>query len=94
MKQTLSHNETELLGNWVVHGNSVIADDVSKRIEALIKDSRKKVAVSDDGWEILYIDQNDGRYWELTYPSSNSNGGGAPKLSVLSPEQVKGNYNT
>lgn len=94
MKQTLSHNETELLGNWIVHGNSVIADDVSKRIEALTKDSLKKVAVSDDGWETLYIDPNDGRYWELTYPSSNSHEGGAPKLSVITPGQVKAKYNT
>ncbi len=93
MKCTLNYSETELIGKWVVIDNSITADDVSKRIEVLIKDSLTKVAVSDDGWEILYIDPNDGRYWELTYPSSESQGGGAPKLSVIPAEQVKAKYN-
>jgi Immunity protein 27 len=90
MTQTLNHDEIELLGNWVVQGSSVIADDVSKRIEVLTKNSLKEVAVSDNGWKTLYIDPSDGRYWELTYPNSDSHGGGAPKLSVIPSEQGKG----
>ncbi len=93
MTQTLSYDETELLGSWIVQGSSVTADDVSKRIEALTRDSLNEVAVSSDGWETLYIDPNDGRYWELTYPSNDSHGGGAPKLSVILQEQVKTKYN-
>lgn len=93
MTQGLSHDETNLSGSWVVQGGSVLADDVSQRIEALTSSVLKEVAVSDDGWATLYIDPDDGRYWELTYPDNESHGGGAPKLSVILPEQAKLKYN-
>ncbi len=92
MNQPLLKGETELLGSWVNQAGSIIADDVSKRIEALISKELKEVGTSGDGWDVLYIDPSDGRYWELTYPDSDSHGGGAPKLSFVTVEQVKAKY--
>ncbi|MGZ8935862.1 MAG: Imm27 family immunity protein [Methylobacter sp.] len=93
MTEQLHSEETELLGQWVAQDNSIHADEVSKRIEALTKHCLKEVAVSDKGWEILYKDMADGRYWELSYPDSESHGGGAPKLAVISLEETKLKYN-
>lgn len=89
MIQPLRNSETELLGSWVNQAGSIIADNVSKRIEVLIGKVLKEVSTSGDGWDVLYIDPSDGRYWELTYPDSDSHGGGAPKLSFVTAEQVK-----
>jgi hypothetical protein len=93
MTEELRCDEVELIGNWNVRGRSVVADDVSLRIDALTNKLLKEIAVSDDGWAILYVDPKDGRYWELTYPDNESHGGGAPKLSVILPEQARLEYN-
>jgi hypothetical protein len=93
MTEELRFAEVELIGSWNVRGRSVVADDVSLRIDALTNKLLKEIAVSDDGWAILYVDPKDGRYWELTYPDNESHGGGAPKLSVLLPEQARLEYN-
>jgi hypothetical protein len=93
MTEQLHPEETELLGEWVAQDNSIHADEVSERIKALIKHCLKEVAVSDNGWEILYKDMADSRYWELSYPNSEFHGGGAPKLAVISLEETKLKYN-
>jgi hypothetical protein len=90
--QSLRLDESVLIGSWIVKNNSVIADEVSKRIENLINNTLKMVGVSDDGWEKLYIDPHDNRYWELTFPNNESHGGGAPKLAVVNIQSVKFKY--
>ena len=92
MIKELGSCETELVGNWVQQNGSVVADDVSKRIEFLTQNKLKKVASSDDGWDQLYIDVQDSRYWELSHPESDSHGGGAPLLKNLSQDEVKNKY--
>ncbi len=92
MIQPLLNGETELLGSWVNKTGSIITDDVGNRIEALISKELKEVGTSGDGWDVLYIDPSDGRYWELTYPDSDFHGGGAPRLSFMTAEQVKAKY--
>ena len=92
MSLPLRSGETELVGNWVIQAGSVVADDVSKRIEVLIRSTLKEIGSSEDGWDVLYVDPSDGRYWELTYPDSGAHGGGAPKLSDMAVEQAKAKY--
>ena len=92
MNMPLNNSETELVGSWTTQAGSIVADDVSKRIEALIRNYLKELKSSDSGWDVLYVDPLDKRYWELTYPDSGTNGAGAPKLSVLTAEQVKSKY--
>jgi hypothetical protein len=84
--------ESDLLGSWVVVEGKVTADPTAERIEALIYEGLEKIAVDATGWETLYRDPDDGRYWELTYPQSEMHGGGPPRLTCLSPERARAKY--
>ena len=86
----LEQTETDLLGKWESVGNRVIADKTCERIKALTSQWLQKIAGG--GWETLYRDPEDGRYWELTYPESHMHGGGPPRLTYLSKEQARAKY--
>jgi hypothetical protein len=90
----LSSQEAELVGKWVVENGQVRADDVCERIEWLTSQHLRKIAISKQsgGWETLFQDADDGRYWERTYPQSQMHGGGPPALKCLSREQAKIKY--
>ena len=72
----LEQTETVLGGSWTVKDGAVVADDTSKRIEYLTKNVLKQIAISDNGWDKLFIDERDSRFWELTYIHSEQQGGG------------------
>lgn len=84
--------EAELTGHWVLQGKAVIGDATCLRIEWLINGRLDRVAGAGGGWEQLYQDPADGRYWELTYPQSHMHGGGPPSLGVLSAAQAQTKY--
>ncbi len=86
----LHPNETELVGQWIQQGTSVISDGTCTRIKSLIGSYLVKVAGS--GWESLFQDPNDLRYWELTYLQSYMHGGGPPSLQFLSNENAIAKY--
>lgn len=85
-------DEQVLIGGWNEKNGQVVLDETAKRIEYLINNVIKKVATSEDGWDAVYSDPDDGRYWELIYPSSGAHGGGAPVLRELSTEQAVKKY--
>jgi hypothetical protein len=80
--------ETLIAGSWIAMGNRMVADDNAKRIQALTQGELEKIAVSPDGWEILYRDPADGRYWEIFYPQSEMHGGGPESLRVVDSESL------
>jgi hypothetical protein len=86
---SLKPEETELIGSWIKEGSGVVGDPVEVRIGHLIAHHLQKIAISPEfgGWEILYRDPLDGRYWELTYPHSGMHGGGPKRLTNL-PEMA------
>ena len=88
----LRPEETDLLGEWEVVGGVVVADATYLRIETLVEQILQKVAVDKGGWDTLYRDPEDGRYWELTYPDSSWHGGGPPRLTYLSAEEARAKY--
>ena len=92
MSGKLKSSETILLGAWITQSGQVIADDVSKRIEYLTQNVLKEVASSDDGWDLLYRDVDDSRYWELIHPDNDSHGAGAPTLKCLSHQEAEQKY--
>lgn len=92
MKVEIENNEIELIGNWVFQDNKVVEDETTKRINYLKEYYLNKIAVSNSGWEVLYQDPNDKRYWELIYLESGYHGGGAPSLVNLSYELAKEKY--
>ena len=80
---SIDPTETLLTGRWIAQGGRVVADDVSKRIVDLTQSHLHKIGVDDNGWNALYRDPNDGRYWELSYPQGELHGGGPPELRCL-----------
>ena len=82
---SLMPDETELIGNWIKNGSAVVGDPTEVRISRLIANDLQKVAVGPEsgGWETLYRDPADGRYWELTYPRGEMHGGGPKRLTNL-----------
>jgi hypothetical protein len=92
MKVEIEKNEIELIGNWIFQDNKVVEDETAKRIKYLKDNYLSKIPVSSSGWEVLYQDPNDKRYWELVYIESDNHGGGAPSLINLSYELAKEKY--
>lgn len=88
----LDPNETDLQGKWILAKGKRVGDEVTQRIQHLVRDHLKKVASDQSGWNALYQDPGDGRFWELTYPLGEGNGGGPPRLSVLTYEQATRKY--
>jgi len=86
-------NETILTGKWIIKSEEVVEDDVTKRIKKLINNNLIKISNDITGWDTLYIDPNDNRYWELVYKDSDLQGGGAPSLINISKEKAKLKYN-
>jgi len=81
----LNPEETILIGKWKKIGYNIVRDENCRRIEKLKSDYLKKISVDKSGWETLYQDPNDNRYWLLTYPDSECHGGGPPTLKMITP---------
>ena len=88
----IEKHETKLTGTWSAEEKDILKDDVTKRIEWLTSHHLKKVATDASGWDILYQDPNDDRYWELLYLNSGMHGGGPPSLINISFEDAKNKY--
>lgn len=85
-------NEIKISGKWVSENGKLVADAVARRIDYLIQNELVEIGCSDDGWSVLYLDNTDGRYWELNYPDSGLHGGGAPSLELLTPDDASEKY--
>jgi hypothetical protein len=88
----LQSNDICLIGDWNVQRGLVEADETCKRINWLTTEKLIELATDASGWDVLYKDPKDGRYWELTYPQSHMHGGGPPRLTWLSNEQAIAKY--
>jgi immunity protein 27 of polymorphic toxin system len=90
----LQPNERVLTGRWLVEDGRARGDAICDRIECLAVHHLQKVAISPDsgGWETLYRDPDDGRYWERTYPQSEMHGGGPPELKCLTFQEASKKY--
>jgi hypothetical protein len=66
----------------------IVADEVCLRIEELKSNYLRKVTVDKSGWETLYQNPSDNRYWLLTYQNSDWNGGGPPTLKMITQTEV------
>jgi hypothetical protein len=89
---TINSNEREIRGRWHVVAGRVTADESARRIEVLVAEYLKESGRDATGWDILYVDPNDGRFWELTYPQADTHGGGPPLLKHLTDRQTREKY--
>jgi hypothetical protein len=87
-------SEVELVGTWVVAKGQVRCDAICDRILWLTQNHLCKIAASKQwgDWEMLFQDPDDGRFWERTFPQSEMQGGGPPRLTVLTPEEAHAKY--
>jgi hypothetical protein len=90
----LQANETVLTGSWVACDGQVQGDTNCKRIEWLISNTLRKITDSpvSGGWETLYQDTDDNRYWERTYPQGELHGGGPAELRYLAAREASAKY--
>jgi len=85
----IDKSETEIRGS--AHLNES-ADASFERIQRLTESYLKRIGATPDGWDVLYKDPSDGRFWELIYPQSELHGGGPPLLRWLSDQQARDKY--
>jgi len=90
MKIALS--EVLLAGQWTTDRGRILADDTCHRIDELTRSHLKVLGRDSSGWDALYRDPDDGRFWELTYPQSHLHGGGPPQLRRLTLAEAKSKY--
>lgn len=89
MKTEINPEETKISGGWIETEGGVSTDETSNRIEYLTENHLEKLAVNESGWEILYRDPNDGRFWVKWFPQSEMHGGGPPELKVIEAKEAK-----
>jgi hypothetical protein len=94
MHAPLTPNETVLTGNWVFENGDMRGDAVEDRIGWLTSEKLVQVAIHPvyGAWEILYRDPSDGRFWELTFPHGEMQGGGPTQLQVISRDVAVDKY--
>src|SRR5689334_12162640 len=88
----LGRHETDLVGSWRTTSEGVEADDIARRIQVLVESHLVEIAVDQSGGDTLFLDPDDGRLWELTYPESYEHGGGPPRLTVTDRKAAELKY--
>jgi len=88
----LQRGERRLDGKWELVGGRMIGDSTCERIEKLITKDLKRIGTDTSGWDTLYRDPQDGRYWELVYLQSEMHGGGPPSLIQVEKDAVRSKY--
>lgn len=93
--KTLESDEKILEGKTVFNNGKVELDETGKRIEFLINNYLIKIKSDFSGWFVLYQDKKDCRYWELSYPNSEQEGGGSPVLKNIdiNSKEIMDRYN-
>lgn len=89
---SLGDDESQLDGASLDLAGNAVGDDVDRRIFWLVRHSLRKCGIANGGWDQLYIDPRDGRYWELTFPEGSLHGGGPRRLTHLSREAAERKY--
>ena len=83
---------SELVGSGTLVGKQMVEDETSLLISELIQKRLQKIAVDSSGWETLYQDPQDERFWELSFPHGEMQGGGPMTLRVLSDDSARLKY--
>ena len=84
--------ETELIGNWKIIDGGAVSDDVEHRVKQLTENYLEYLGKDWSGWETLYRDPADGRYWERVHLQGEMHGGGPVSLRVILPEDARRKY--
>lgn len=88
----LEPGERVLAGSWVEENGVRTLDDVDRRIFWLVTRRLLPRGIVHGGWEQLYQDPRDGRYWELSFPEGSLHGGGPRRLECIAPSVARERY--
>lgn len=88
----LQPHESDLVGRSELKDGKMVASATSRRIQWLVANQLVELGSDASGWDVLYRDPSDGRLWELTYPQSDSHGGGPPRLTCIGSGEVQRKY--
>jgi hypothetical protein len=58
----------------------------------LIANHLVQLGADSSGWSELYRDPDDSRLWELTWPQSETHGGGPPRLICIPVDAARAKY--
>ena len=88
----LAPDERLLAGAWVEQDARTTHDEVDRRIFWLV--TRRLIACghAGGGWDQLYLDPRDGRFWELTFPQGSLHGGGPRRLEWVDASAAREKY--
>ena len=88
----LAPDEHLLVGAWIEHETRSTHDEVDARILWLV--TRRLVACghAGGGWDQLYRDPRDGRFWELTFPHGSVLTGGPRRLEAVDASVAREKY--
>ena len=88
----LGPEERQLVGSWVEEEGERTVDDVDRRIFWLVTRRLVPRGIAHGGWEQLYQDPRDGRYWELSFPQGSLHGGGPRRLDCVTALVARERY--
>ena len=88
----ISINETSIVEEWEFINNKMVTNEQGKRIDWLRSNYLKKIANDESGWYTLYQDPEDKRYWELSFPRGEMQGGGPRLLKLITKEEASSKY--
>ncbi|WP_061235291.1 Imm27 family immunity protein [Leptospira weilii] len=89
MIKKLLPSEKEIIGSQITDDSGTQHDSNISRVIYLIENYLIKIKTDSSGWNTLYQDPEDGRYWEATYLDSDMHGGGPISLVALSDNHAK-----
>jgi hypothetical protein len=82
------NGRTELVGQWLFKDGKIVGDETENRIWDLVRNHLTRLGDRECGWVVLYRNQPDGSYWELSLPQGEMQGGGPAKLASLEAHEV------
>lgn len=89
---TINPNETVISGGWELIEGRMVPDATLARIQQLVRDQLEKIADIGGGWETLFRDPADGRFWERINPRSEMHGGGPESLRCIDKNSAECKY--
>jgi hypothetical protein len=84
--------KSKLVGKWIYQNGVMKKDDITQQIEWFINNHLKKITTDNTGWDVLFQDPDDERFWQLTYTQGELQGGGPPMLTCISRDEAKSKY--
>ena len=77
-KLELKRHEREIIGHHFLYKGKMVADDQAVRVLRLTNEYLEYITDDETGWNTLYRDPNDGRYWEKSISKANTMAEGQP----------------